>query len=151
MERKNENEDCGEKKIDDGGAEDTAHADATKDRDDGTEEEKRKENARDDDDEEEEEEEEEKTKNRTSSTKPETDKVNDILKHFVGTHNFHNYATKVDCDTPQARRFVISFSCSMPFKIQGEYFVKFEILGQSFLFNMIRKLVGMTIGGAWLL
>lgn len=72
-------------------------------------------------------------------------KVNEILKHFVGTHNFHNYSTKVDADTPQARRFIISFSCSMPFKIQGEDFVKFEILGQSFLFNMIRKLVGMTI------
>ena len=145
-ERKNENED-GEKKIDDGGAEDTAHADATKDRDDGTEEEKRKENARDDDDEEEEEEE-EKNQEPYVFDEAERTKVNDILKHFVGTHNFHNYATKVDCDTPQARRFVISFSCSMPFKIQGEYFVKFEILGQSFLFNMIRKLVGMTIGVA---
>ena len=148
-ERKNENEDCGEKKIDEGGAEDTtAHADATKDRDDGTEEEKRKENARDDDDEEEEEGEEEKNQEPYVFDEAERTKVNDILKHFVGTHNFHNYATKVDCDTPQARRFVISFSCSMPFKIQGEYFVKFEILGQSFLFNMIRKLVGMTIGVA---
>ena len=148
-ERKNENEDCGEKKIDDEGAEDTtAHADATKDRDDGTEEEKRKENARDDDDEEEEEGEEEKNQEPYVFDEAERTKVNDILKHFVGTHNFHNYATKVDCDTPQARRFVISFSCSMPFKIQGEYFVKFEILGQSFLFNMIRKLVGMTIGVA---
>ena len=145
--KKNENEDCGEKKIDDEGAEDTAHADATKDRDDGTEEEKRKENARDDDDEEEEEEE-EKNQEPYVFDEAERTKVNDILKHFVGTHNFHNYATKVDCDTPQARRFVISFSCSMPFKIQGEYFVKFEILGQSFLFNMIRKLVGMTIGVA---
>ena len=149
-ERKNENEDCGEKKIDDEGAEDTAHADATKDRDDGTEEEKRKENssARDDDEEEEEEGEEEKNQEPYVFDEAERTKVNDILKHFVGTHNFHNYATKVDCDTPQARRFVISFSCSMPFKIQGEYFVKFEILGQSFLFNMIRKLVGMTIGVA---
>ena len=148
-ERKNENED-GEKKIDDEGAEDTAHADATKDRDDGTEEEKRKENssARDDDEEEEEEGEEEKNQEPYVFDEAERTKVNDILKHFVGTHNFHNYATKVDCDTPQARRFVISFSCSMPFKIQGEYFVKFEILGQSFLFNMIRKLVGMTIGVA---
>ena len=145
--KKNENED-GEKKIDDEGAEDTAHADATKDRDDGTEEEKRKENARDDDDEEEEEGEEEKNQEPYVFDEAERTKVNDILKHFVGTHNFHNYATKVDCDTPQARRFVISFSCSMPFKIQGEYFVKFEILGQSFLFNMIRKLVGMTIGVA---
>ena len=81
-------------------------------------------------------------------TEEERTKVNDILKHFVGTHNFHNYSTKVDCDTPQARRFVISFSCSMPFKIQGENFVKFEILGQSFLFNMIRKLVGMTVAVA---
>lgn len=81
-------------------------------------------------------------------TEEERTKVNDILKHFVGTHNFHNYSTKVDCDTPQARRFVISFSCSMPFKIQGEDFVKFEILGQSFLFNMIRKLVGMTVAVA---
>lgn len=81
-------------------------------------------------------------------TEAERTKVNDILKHFVGTHNFHNYSTKVDCDTPQAKRFVISFSCSMPFKIEGEDFVKFEILGQSFLFNMIRKLVGMTIAVA---
>ena len=81
-------------------------------------------------------------------TEEERKKVNGILKHFVGTHNFHNYSTKVDCDTPQARRFVISFSCSMPFKIQGEDFVKFEILGQSFLFNMIRKLVGMTVAVA---
>ena len=81
-------------------------------------------------------------------TETERTKVNDILKHFVGTHNFHNYSTKVDCDTPQAKRFVISFSCSMPFKIKGEDFVKFEILGQSFLFNMIRKLVGMTIAVA---
>jgi len=81
-------------------------------------------------------------------TEEERTKVNGILKHFVGTHNFHNYSTKVDCDTPQARRFVISFSCSMPFKIQGEDFVKFEILGQSFLFNMIRKLVGMTVAVA---
>ncbi len=81
-------------------------------------------------------------------TEEERTKVNDILKHFVGTHNFHNYSTKVDCDTPQARRFVISFSCSMAFKIQGEDFVKFEILGQSFLFNMIRKLVGMTVAVA---
>ena len=119
-ERKNENEDCGKEKSAAEGAEDTtAHADA-KDRDDGTEEEKRKEQQRTTTTtkKKKKRERKKKTKNRTSYELERTSERR-YGNNGRAAHNFHNYATKVDCDTPQARRFVISFSCSMPFKIQA--------------------------------
>lgn len=38
-------------------------------------------------------------------------KLNEILKQYVGTHNFHNLATGVVASDNNAKRYIISFEC----------------------------------------
>jgi tRNA U38,U39,U40 pseudouridine synthase TruA len=39
----------------------------------------------------------------------ERDCFNNILKQFVGTHNFHNLTTRIKEEDPAANRYILSF------------------------------------------
>lgn len=73
-------------------------------------------------------------------------KLNDILKMYVGTKNFHNFTCRKDYGDPSSKRFIMSFDCSKPFvpndcKLE---FARIKIKGQSFMMHQIRKMVGLT-------
>lgn len=76
-------------------------------------------------------------------------RFDDLLKMFVGTHNFHNFTSQKKYTDPSARRFILSFECSEPFMQQHEdkslEFVVLRVKGQSFMLHQIRKMIGLAI------
>lgn len=72
-------------------------------------------------------------------------RVNDILKLFEGTKNFHNFTSRKKFEDPSARRFIISFHCEPPFMVDDVEFCTIIVKGQSFMMHQIRKMIGLTI------
>ncbi|XP_056636243.1 pseudouridylate synthase 1 homolog isoform X1 [Diorhabda sublineata] len=69
-------------------------------------------------------------------------KVNDLLKHYLGTKNFHNYTSKKKHNDPSANRYMKSFVCEKPFVKNDVEFAILKVQGQSFMLHQIRKMIG---------
>lgn len=69
-------------------------------------------------------------------------KINELLKNFVGTKNFHNYTSKKKPTDPSAKRYMMSFVCEEPFIRKNVEFAVLKVRGQSFMLHQIRKMVG---------
>lgn len=74
---------------------------------------------------------------------------NEILKLYIGTHNFHNFTAQKKPTDASANRYIISFECSEPFTLEHEdrkmQFLVARIKGQSFMLHQIRKMIGLAI------
>lgn len=69
-----------------------------------------------------------------------------ITTKFQGTHNFHNYTRNSPFSSPQSTRYVVHYELdSVPVTYEGTQYLRFVILGQSFLYHQIRKMIGMTL------
>ncbi|KAG6610796.1 tRNA pseudouridine(38-40) synthase [Phytophthora cinnamomi] len=73
------------------------------------------------------------------------EKLNATLKEYVGTHNFHNFTSKMEPTNPQANRFIISFEAERPFVQNDMEWVRLRVVGQSFLLHHIRKMIGTAV------
>ncbi|XP_070154676.1 pseudouridylate synthase 1 homolog isoform X3 [Polyergus mexicanus] len=75
-------------------------------------------------------------------------RLNSILKLMEGTHNFHNFTSKVKPLDPRAQRYIIKFHCVETFILDGMEFAILEIKGQSFMLHQIRKMIAVVIAVA---
>ncbi|KAG2945035.1 hypothetical protein PC117_g8780 [Phytophthora cactorum] len=73
------------------------------------------------------------------------EQLNATLKQYVGTHNFHNFTSKMEPTNPQANRFIISFEAERPFVQNDMEWVRLCVVGQSFLLHHIRKMIGTAV------
>lgn len=73
--------------------------------------------------------------------------LREALKAYEGTRAYHNFTTGKHPDDTNAKRYIISFDCGEPFvdEASGVEWVLLTVLGQSFLLNQIRKMVGMAV------
>ena len=44
-------------------------------------------------------------------------RLNDVLKMYEGTHNYHNFTSKMSSDDPSAKRYILSFQSPGKFVI----------------------------------
>lgn len=72
-------------------------------------------------------------------------KVNDVLKLYEGTKNFHNFTAKKQPGDPSAKRYIKSFVCGEPFVRKGTEFAILKVQGQSFMLHQIRKMIGLVL------
>lgn len=73
------------------------------------------------------------------------EKVNEVLKLFEGTKNFHNFTSRKSFDDPSAKRFISLFHCDEPFIVNDVEFCTIRVKGQSFMLHQIRKMIGLTL------
>lgn len=71
--------------------------------------------------------------------------VNEVLKNFIGTKNFHNFTSKKNFKDPSAMRFIMSFECEKPFVRNDVEFAVIKVKGQSFMLHQIRKMIGLAL------
>eukprot|EP01038_Epipyxis_sp_PR26KG_P013629 gene13629-18289_t len=72
--------------------------------------------------------------------------LKDCLKVYLGTHSYHNFTSGKTSADANSKRFIISFECSDPFvSSSGVEWLQLSLVGQSFLLNQIRKMVGLVV------
>ena len=78
-------------------------------------------------------------------TEEDINKLKEICKGFLGTKKFHNYTRKVGFSNMSSQRHIIEMNCDDIIDFGVFQAIKFKIIGQSFLYNQIRKMIGMII------
>ena len=78
-------------------------------------------------------------------TEDDINKLKEICKNFLGTKKYHNYTQKVGFSDMSSQRHIIEMNCDDIIDFGDFQAIKFKIIGQSFLYNQIRKMIGMII------
>lgn len=68
------------------------------------------------------------------------------LKGYEGTHKYHNFTTDKHPSDASSSRYVLSFTCGEPFidPASNSEWISLSVVGQSFLLNQIRKMIGLA-------
>ena len=78
-------------------------------------------------------------------TEEDINKLKEICKEYLGTKKYHNYTRKVGFSNMSSQRHIIEMDCDDIIDFGVFQGIKFKIIGQSFLYNQIRKMIGMII------
>ena len=73
------------------------------------------------------------------------DKCKKICSEFLGTKKYHNYTKKVGYSNMSSQRHIYEMKCDDIITFDEFECLKFKIKGQSFLYNQIRKMIGMVV------
>lgn len=73
------------------------------------------------------------------------EKLKNICKAFKGTKKYHNYTKKLSYSDPSSNRHIYELTCDEIIEFDSFQAIKFKIIGQSFLYNQIRKMIGSII------
>jgi tRNA pseudouridine38-40 synthase len=73
----------------------------------------------------------------------EKERVNTLIKMYEGKHKYHNFTRQITAKDPQAYRFIHRAKAFETLVFGGIEFIRITIRGQSFLYNQIRKMIGM--------
>ena len=69
--------------------------------------------------------------------------MREVLGKYMGTHSFHNFTSGIEFGDKKACRFITSFTSEDPFITHDIEYLRLRVVGQSFILNQIRKMVGM--------
>lgn len=73
------------------------------------------------------------------------ERVQEALKLYLGTQNFHNYTVQKRYSDPSAKRVIRSFKVNpQPVIINDTEWLSLKVHGQSFMMHQIRKMVAMA-------
>lgn len=73
------------------------------------------------------------------------EKIDNICKYYKGSKKYHNYTKKMSFKDDSSTRHIYELSLNEIIEYEGFQAVKFKIIGQSFLYNQIRKMIGFII------
>lgn len=73
------------------------------------------------------------------------EKIKEVCKFYKGTKKYHNYTKKLKFSDPSSNRHIYELSCDELIDCEHFQLIKFKIIGQSFLYNQIRKMIGSVI------
>jgi len=73
------------------------------------------------------------------------EKLKIICAGFKGTKNYHNYTRRMTFADPKSKRHIYEISVDEVIEYENFEAIKFKIIGQSFLYNQIRKIIGMIV------
>lgn len=71
--------------------------------------------------------------------------LKEICWFFNGTKKYHNFTKNSQYYQQQVQRVISQFSCDELLDFEGIQYIKFKFIGQSFLYNQIRKMIGIAI------
>lgn len=78
--------------------------------------------------------------------------LKEVLNSYVGTHSFHNFTRRCQAHEMRANRYIMDFDVSDPIVVPlndsdkvGVEWIPTTVTGQSFLFNQIRKMIGLAV------
>lgn len=72
-------------------------------------------------------------------------RLNQVLRLYEGTHNFHNFTSKLEPTSPKCNRYITSFAADPPFVENNMEWIRLRVVGQSFLLHHIRKMIGTAV------
>lgn len=55
--------------------------------------------------------------------------INEILKLYIGTKNYHNFTSKKKSNDPSAKRYIMEFNCEKPFVRKNVEFTILKVKG----------------------
>ncbi len=73
------------------------------------------------------------------------EKIQEICKTFKGTKKYHNYTKRLAFSDASSQRHIYELTCDELIEWENFQGIKFKIIGQSFLYNQIRKMIGSIV------